>query len=220
MEGHVASFPAFQDAPDHIVADRLALRLGEAAEQRDHKLTGLRERIDVFLFKVDCNTPAPQHTDGGQTVHRIPSEAGEGLGEDQVNASPFAGGNHAVELRPLFHAGAGDASVSKNSGKFPIRVLSDLLGVILLLGGVAGELLLVVGGDPAVSGHPQLPPRGAPGGCFLLGGGDETYSFFSYSLFHNLSFPGRFTLSFEGHRHRVVRGDGDILNGLFAMDIN
>ena len=190
LEGHVASLPAFEDAPDHIVADGLTLRLGEAAEQRDHKFSGFRERIDVFLFEVDRDAPAPQHTDGGQTVHRIPREAGEGFGQDQVNASPFAGGDHAVELRPLFHAGAGDASVSENSGKFPIGVLSDFLGVILLLRGVAGELLLAVGGDPAVSGHPQLPAGGASGWRFLLGGGDETYSLFSYSLYTIVRFYG------------------------------
>ena len=51
---------------------------------------------------------------------------------------------------------------------------------------------------------------------FLLGGGDETYSFFSYSLFHNLSFPGRFTLSFEGHRQYYTQKIGENPDWEFA----
>lgn len=41
-----------------------------------------------------------------QAVHCVPGEAGEGLGEDHVNAAPLAGGDYPLELRPFLHAGA------------------------------------------------------------------------------------------------------------------
>ncbi len=55
-------------------------------------------------------------------VYRVPGEAGEGFGEDQVDPPPLVGGDHAVELCALFQAGAGDAPVRKNSGHLPIGV--------------------------------------------------------------------------------------------------
>ncbi len=51
LEGDVPSLPALLDALDHVFADRLALRLGKAAEQGNQVLAGLRQRIDIFLFK-------------------------------------------------------------------------------------------------------------------------------------------------------------------------
>ena len=40
LEGDVPCLPALLDAPDHVFADRLALRLGKAAEQGNQKLAG------------------------------------------------------------------------------------------------------------------------------------------------------------------------------------
>ena len=160
LEGDVPCLPALLDAPDHVFADRLALRLGKAAEQGNQKLAGLRQRIDIFLFKDHTDAVGPEHPHHFQAVHRIPGEAGEGFGEDQVDSAPFAGGDHSLELRPLFHACAGYAFVSENTGHLPIGVLTDLLGEVGFLGGVAGELLLAAGGHPAVGGHPLLAAGG------------------------------------------------------------
>ena len=64
----------------------------------------------------------------------------------------FSSFSQAESLRPLFHAGTAQALVREDPGHLPIGVFLDLLRVVVLLGGVAVELLLAVGGHPAVGG--------------------------------------------------------------------
>ena len=93
-------------APDDILADGFALRLGKAAEQGDEKFAGFREGVDVFLLEVHPNAVCFQEPHRIQAIHRVSGKAGEGLGDDEVDVSPLAGGDHLVELRPVFQAGA------------------------------------------------------------------------------------------------------------------
>ena len=198
LEGDVPRLPALLDTPDHVFADGLALRLGKPAEQREQELTGLSQSIDIFLFEDHTDAVGPEHPHHLQGVHRVPGEAGERLGEDQVDFAPFAGGDHLFELHPLLHARAGDAFIGKNTGHFPIGVLIDLLGVVGFLGGVAGELLLAVGGYPAVGGHPLAAARGPSGGRSLFCGGDDVYPpLLLCCLFHAVSFPCLFLPDIE-----------------------
>ena len=63
------------------------------------------------------------------------------------------------ELGPFGGGGAGDPLVCKDARHRPVGVLHDHIGVVGLLGFVAGELFLVLGGHPAVGGYPQLALR-------------------------------------------------------------
>ena len=184
LEGDIALFHALTYPRDDIQTHGLALRLGKAAEQGDQELAGLSQRIDVFLFKDHGDAPGLEGADHLEAVHRVPGEPGGGLGEDHVDAAPLAGGDHTVELRPLFHAGAGDTLIREDSSHLPIGIFLDFLRVIVLLGGVAALLLLAVGGHPAVGGDTlsAAVPGAAGGGG--LGGGDDAHPAFQYCLFH------------------------------------
>ena len=74
--------------------------------------------------------------------------------------------------------------IREDPGHLPIGVFLDLLRVVVLLGGVAVELLLAVGGHPAVGGDTlsAAVPGAAGGGG--LGGGDDAHPAFQYCLFH------------------------------------
>jgi len=184
VEGDYALLHALPLPQDDVLPDGLALRLGEAAEQRNQELAGLRQCVDVLFFKDDADTPVLEGADDLEAVHRVPSETGGGFRKDHVNAAPFAGGNHAVELGPLFHTGAAQTLVRKNTSHLPIGVLLDFLRVIILLGGVTVELFLAVGGYPAVGGDPLFTAvPGAADGGHRLGGGNDTDPPL-YSLFH------------------------------------
>ena len=69
---------------------------------------------------------------------------------------PLAGGDHLIEVFPLFHAGPRKSLVSKDAGQLPVWILLDLLGVVGFLRLVAGDLLLAVGGYPAVGRYPLV----------------------------------------------------------------
>ena len=134
----------------------LALGLGEAAEQGHQIIAGIIEGVDVLFFKDDSDVSGLQHPHNLQAVHHIPGEAEQGLGEDQVDLSPLAGGDHAVELPPIFHGGSTQALVGEDARQFPIRVLLDLLSVVGFLRSAAIEGTLVTCCHPAVGGYPQL----------------------------------------------------------------
>lgn len=130
--------------------------LGKAAEQGDQKLAGFCKSIDILLFKVHADAIGFQKSDRIQTIHRVSGKAGEGLRDDEVDAATLAGGDHLIELGPLFEACAGDALVGVNTGHLPIRAVLNLLGVVGLLGFIAVELFLAVGGYAAVGRHTHL----------------------------------------------------------------
>ena len=102
LEGDVPRLPALLDAPDHVFADGLALRLGKAAEQGDEELAGLGEGIDVFLFEDYPDPVGFQHPHHLQAVYCVPGEPGEGLGQDHIEVAPFAGSDHPFEFLSFF----------------------------------------------------------------------------------------------------------------------
>ena len=84
-----------------IAGDGLALRLGEGPHHGQHQLRGLVHGVDVFFFKVDRDALRLQHSDVVQAVHRVAGEAGDGLGEDQVDFALLTPFHHPHEVRPL-----------------------------------------------------------------------------------------------------------------------
>ena len=150
LEGDLSRLRALLLSPRDILAERLGFRLGEAAEQGDEKFAGFREGVDVFLLEVHPNAVCFQEPHRIQTIHRVSGKAGEGLGDDEVDVSPLAGGDHLVELRPFFQAGAGDALIGIDPCHLPVRAVLNLLGVVGLLRLIAVELLFAVRRDAAV----------------------------------------------------------------------
>ena len=141
----------------------LTLRLGESSHHGQHQFCGLVHRIDVFFFKVNCNALRFQHSDVVEAVHRVAGEAGDGLGEDQVDLALLAPFHHPHKVCPLLGRSAGDTLIREDVGHRPRLVLHDLIGVVVFLRLVAVELILLFGGYPAVGRHPKLPLLGSSG---------------------------------------------------------
>ena len=146
-----------------IAGDGLTLCLGEGSHHGQHQLCGLIHGVDVFFFKVDRDALCFQHSDVVEAVHRIAGEAGDGLGEDQVDLALLTPFHHPHEVRPLLGRSAGDAFIRENVGHRPRLVRHDLIGVVIFLRLVAVELILLFGGHPAVGRHPKLPLLGSSG---------------------------------------------------------
>ena len=90
--------------------------------------------------------------------------------------APFAGSDHFLKLRPLFHAGAGDTLIGIDLRHLPIRAFLDFLGIVGLLSFVAVELFFTVGRYPAVGRHPLFPIMGAVNGSLRFCSGNHPHS--------------------------------------------
>ena len=137
-------------APADIGADAFAFSLGESSQHGDEDLAVCFQGIDVFFFEDYCDAKLSQGTNVVQAIHRISGEAGDRFGQDNVDFLLLAHPDHLQEFRSFSSRGACDALVSKDPGHSPVAVGHDLVGVVVLLGFIAGELLLIVGGDTAV----------------------------------------------------------------------
>ena len=163
MDGDFTALHGVSLACLDIAGDGLALRLGEGPHHGQHQLCGLVHGVDVFFFKVDCDALCFQHSDVVQAVYGIAGEAGDGLGEDQVDFALLTPFHHPHEVRPLLGRSTSDALIRKDVGYRPRLILHDLIGVVVFLRLVAVELILLFGGYPAVGRHPKLPLLGSSG---------------------------------------------------------
>ena len=160
-------------APRHVLPDGLGLRLAEGRVEGQDELGVHGAGVHALLLEEDAHAPLPQGPDGTQHVHAVSSKPGYGFAEDQVDPFFPAGPKHPLKVLPVLHAGAGDSLVGIDPGEFPLRLVMYFFGVILHLHLVAVELLLGVGGHPAVGGYPQLVVGGLPRFCPLGGRGDD-----------------------------------------------
>ena len=64
--------------------------------------------------------------------------------------------HHALKILALFNRRAGDALIGVNIDHFPIRVVGNKLGIILILHAVGIELILTGGADAGISRDAQL----------------------------------------------------------------
>ena len=144
-------------APADIGADALTFRLGEGAQHGDEDLAVRLHGVDVFLFEDDCDTQFPESPDIVQAVYRISGKAGDGLGQDDIDFLTLALADHLQKFRALSGRSSCDALIGKNACHRPVLIAHDFVGIVGLLGFVAGELFLVICRYPAVSGDSQLP---------------------------------------------------------------
>ena len=156
LDGRLSALHGAAFAPCDIGGDGFALRLCEGAGERDAQLAVLLQRIDVLLFKDDGDAQLLESPCVVEAVHRVAGEAGYRFGEDDVYLPLAAVADHAHEVLALFHRGAGDALVGEDARHGPHGVGHDLVGVVFLLRLVAVCLILLLGGDPAVGGDPEL----------------------------------------------------------------
>ena len=99
--GHLSLSHGLTDAPDDVAGNGLALRLGEGAQNGDEHLTVRLQGVDALLLEDHRDTQLPQGADVVEAVHRIAGEAGDGLGQHNVDLLLLALADHPQELRAL-----------------------------------------------------------------------------------------------------------------------
>jgi len=142
--------------PDAVLGDGAGLFLCEGTHDGNQQLALGIQRPDVFFLKVDLHTFFLEIAYGGQAVDRVAGKAADRLGDNQIDLTIKGVGDHAFEAHALFGVRACYALVGINTDKFPIVAAFDIVGVIVDLRLVAGELLVAVGGDTGVSGCASL----------------------------------------------------------------
>ena len=95
-------------------------------------------------------------SDGGQAVNGVPGKSADGLGDDKVDLPGQCIRHHGLEALTMLGAGAGDALIGVHLHEFPVIPRLNVLGVVVDLRFIAGELLIAVRGDAGVGSDPAL----------------------------------------------------------------
>ena len=149
-------FEKRSDTPLAVFRDGTALVLCQGRKNGEKQLTRTVHRIDAFLFKLDADAQVFQLSGVVQAVLRVTGKTANGFCDDQVDFSSFAVCNHAVEIISASGVGAGDAFISINVSQFVVRIPIDVFGVVGHLVFKAVDLLFMVGGNSAISSHPDF----------------------------------------------------------------
>ena len=140
------------------LATTLTLCLGEGPQHCDEDLAVCFKGVYILCLEDDSDAQFPKRADIVQAVHRISGKSGDGFGQHNVDFLLFTQPDHLQKFRAFPGRGASDALIGKDSSHGPVSVGHDFVGIVGLLGLIAGELFFVIGRDPAVSGYPELPP--------------------------------------------------------------
>ena len=116
---HLAIREAFPDTPGHVLGNRSAFLLRQAAHNGQHQLAFAIKGVDVLLLEVYFDAIVLQFPDRGQAVHGIPGEAAHRLGDDQVDLPGKRVRDHFIETLSVLRAGARDALVGIDLHEFP-----------------------------------------------------------------------------------------------------
>src|SRR5699024_1179165 len=111
---------------------------------------------DVFFLKIDLHAFFLELAHRGQAVYRISGKAADRFGNDKVYLASQCIRHHAFESLAVLGIRTRYALVRIHGNKLPIVPAFDIVGVIVHLGAVAGELLLAVRGNTGVGGGAAL----------------------------------------------------------------
>lgn len=95
-----------------------------------------------------------------ERIYGIPGEAGDGFGQDNVDAATQSKIDHPVEVFPVLGIGAGNTAIRKHFYKLPVRIAFDVAGVEIHLCLITGLLLVLFRRDPGVGGDPLFTGYG------------------------------------------------------------
>ena len=143
-------------APPHIAAEGFAFRLGLAHHEGEYHLVVHEEGVHILFLKVDSHAVPFQAADIVQAIQCVSAEPGHRFGDDQVDFAALTITDHLEKSLSLFSRGTSDALIRIKSDHCPIRIGVDFFRVVFDLGLIAGELLLLVSGYPAVRRNSQV----------------------------------------------------------------
>ena len=153
------------DAEPHVAGVAGGLHLGEGGIDRGCLLRAEPAGVDVLLFEADGDAQPHQLPHEVQGIPGVAGESGDGLDQDAVDFPGPAVRHHAVELISFLGVQTRNALIGIDVGQLPVRVFSDVAGVVVHLGQIGVELVRRVAADAGVGGHAEL-------GFFRCGGVD------------------------------------------------
>ena len=145
------------DTPFDIPGYGLALLLRQRRHNCRNHLAGHLAGVNALFFEQNADAQFFQFPDGRKTVFRIAGKAGNGLDQNAVDFSFAAILHHALKIFALFDRRAGDALIGVNINHFPVWVIGNKLGIILILDAIGVELILAGGTDAGIGCDAQLP---------------------------------------------------------------
>ena len=147
---------AFPLTPCDIIGDAAAFFLRKAAHNGQEQFALTVERPDVFLLKVHLHATLFQLADRGKAVHRVSGKAADRFGDDEIYLPGKSICHHAVEAFPVLGIQCADTLVRIDPGELPVGVGADVLGVVVHLCLVGGQLFLAVCGHTGITGDSAL----------------------------------------------------------------
>ena len=129
----------------HVFGDGLAFCLSEHTHCGQEHFVGHLGGVDTFLFEDDRNTHRLELTDVNQSIHGVSGEAGDGLGDDDIDFALFTELNHLFEVLTLLSGSACDTLIGEDVYEPPFSIHIDFVTVVAALGIVAVELLVFIG---------------------------------------------------------------------------
>ena len=144
------------DTPFDIPGYGLALLLRQRRHNCRNHLAGHLAGVDTLFLEQDADAKFFEFPDGCKAVFRIPSKAGNGLDQNAVDFSFPTILHHALKIFALFDRRAGDALIGVNINHFPVWVIGNKLGIILILDAIGVELILTGGADAGIRRDAQF----------------------------------------------------------------
>lgn len=136
--------------PCAVLGNAAAFFLSQGGHDGQQQFAFAIECPDVLFFKIDLNTGFLELADGGQAVYGVSGKSADRLGDDEVNFAVQRIGNHLLEAFAALGAGSGNTFIGVDVDVLPIVTALDVVGVIINLCFVAGELVVVVSGNTSV----------------------------------------------------------------------
>ena len=131
------------------------LVLGHSGHDHQTELAVAVQGVDVVVLEQHPHIVFQQFLGVLDAVQSGTGKAGYLLRDDEVKPPRFGVSYHPIEAVPLFGAGPADALVDVPFYVGPVGLRLDQLGVVLNLVFQAVDLLILVGGNSSVKGHPQ-----------------------------------------------------------------
>ena len=146
----------FLDPPFLVFAYGLALCLCKGCQDGKHQFSVCGERLDVLFLKMDIHSQGSQVPDRFQKRDRISGEAGDALGQNDVNQTGSAVGKQLLKLLPaVLSPGFGFIRIYPNI--FPTGVGLDVTAVMTDLRRQAVVHGILCGGYTGVCSHALFP---------------------------------------------------------------
>ena len=144
------------DTPFDVPRYGLALLLRQRCHDRRDHLTGYLTGVNTLFLELNTDTEFFEFSDSRKAILCISGKSGNGLDQNPVDFSFAAILHHALKIFALFNRRAGDALIGVNINYFPVWVIGNKLGIILILDAVGVELIFAGGTDAGIGCNAQF----------------------------------------------------------------